>query len=140
MLPDRLMYDLEFPQGLPAFETYTRFRLVQSSRYEQLLFLESKENPDLSFPVVPVPLLDPNYQLTLSDEDCIALGIEAAGTALAQIVCLAVVTAYEDLPPTANLLAPVVVNFANGRAVQSVRADAVYSHKHPLIPPEVACS
>ena|SRR6266852_1521870 len=134
------MHDLEFPLGLPAFETYTRFRLVPSSKYAELLFLESQEHPDVSFPLVPVPLLDPNYQLTLSEEDCVALGIEDSGAIPADLVCLAIVTAYEDWPPTANLLAPVVVNLATRRAVQSVRGDALYSHKHPLTPPEVPCS
>ena len=42
--------------------------------------------------------------------------------------------------PTANLLAPVVINRASGRAVQAVRSDRVYSHKHPLLPQEAPCS
>ena len=128
------MQHLEFPLGLCAFENYTRFRLIQSSKYQELLFLESQDDPDLSFPVVPVPLLDAGYQLLLSGEDCGALGIEDTGIAQAQLVCLAIVTVSEDAPPTANLLAPVVINPATGRAVQSVRSDALYSHKHPLAP------
>jgi len=72
-------------------------------------------------------------------EDRLALGIEASGASRDQLLCLAVVTAYDDSPPTANLLAPVVVNLANGSAVQSVRYGAAYSHMHPL-KPVVACS
>lgn len=56
------------------------------------------------------------------------------------LLCLAMVTAVEDLPPTANLLAPVVVNLDNGLAVQAVRSDSVYSHKHPLLPEGAPCS
>jgi flagellar assembly factor FliW len=131
------MRDLEFPLGLPAFETLRYFRLNQSSKYAELLFLESKEDPEVSLPLVPMQLLDPHYQLMMSEEDRAALGLADtlvdAEVLSARIVCLAIVTAYEDSPPTANLLAPVVVNLANGRAVQSVRSDALYSHKHPLI-------
>jgi flagellar assembly factor FliW len=138
------MHDLEFPLGLPAFETLRHFRLNRSSKYAELLFLESKENPEVSLPLVPMQLLDPDYQLAMSEEDRAALGLADTLLGLAdtlvdtevlsaQILCLAIVTAYEDSPPTANLLAPVVVNLANGRAVQSVRSDALYSHKHPLI-------
>jgi flagellar assembly factor FliW len=131
------MHDLEFPLGLPAFETLRYFRLNQSSKYAELLFLESKEDPEVSLPLVPMQLLDPHYQLMMSEEDRAALGLADtlvdAEVLSARIVCLAIVTAYEDSPPTANLLAPVVVNLANGRAVQSVRSDALYSHKHPLI-------
>ena len=129
------MQDLEFPRGLCAFETYTRFRLIHSAHYAELWFLESKEDPDLSFPMVPVALLDSNYQLLVSDEDRALLQVEETD----EMLCFAIVTAYEDSPPTANLLAPVVANPHNGRAVQAVRADGIYSHKHPLAP-EVPCS
>jgi flagellar assembly factor FliW len=43
-----------------------------------------------------------------------------------------VITAGEDSPPTANLLAPVVINLNSGRAVQAVRSDSVYSHKKAI--------
>ena len=35
------MRELEFPLGLPAFESYTLFRLVESSKYAELLFLKA---------------------------------------------------------------------------------------------------
>jgi flagellar assembly factor FliW len=113
-----------------------RFRLVESQECEPLLFLESETNPDLSFILLPVAIIDPEYRLALSTEDREAIGAGAASP----LRCLAVITAAEHLPPTANLLAPVVVNLDNGRAVQAVRSDAVYSHKHPLLPEEAICS
>jgi flagellar assembly factor FliW len=124
---------LEFPCGLPAFETYTRFKLVEK---HPLLFLESETNPDLSFLLLPVSLIDPDYRLALSPEDRATI----AAVDESPLMCLAVVTAVEDLPPTANLLAPVVVNLDSGRAVQAVRSDTMYSHKHPLMPEGVPCS
>jgi flagellar assembly factor FliW len=128
--------NLEFPHGLPAFETQKYFRLIESPKREPLLFLESETNPELSFLMLPVALIDPEYQLALSAEDQEALG---AGPK-SRLRCLAVITAAENLPPTANLLAPVVVNLDSGRAVQAVRSDARYSHKHRLLPEGAACS
>ncbi len=128
-----MTYNLEFPHGLPAFETERRFRLVEKP---PLLFLESEANPELSFLLLPVALIDPEYQLALSREDREAIGARSG----CPLLCLAVVTAAEDWPPTANLLAPVVVNLEAGRAVQAVRSDSRYSHKHPLVTEEAPCS
>jgi flagellar assembly factor FliW len=113
---------LEFPHGLPAFETEKRFRLIDR---DPLLFLESETNPGLSFLLLPVALIDPFYQLAMSPEDTETIG--ASGRL--PLLCLAVITAAEDSPPTANLLAPVVINTESGRAVQAVRSDTLYSHK-----------
>jgi flagellar assembly factor FliW len=125
-------HHLEFPNGIPAFETERRFRLLDR---EPLLFLES-ENSELSFLLLPVALIDPDYRLKLTGEDRATLNASEHSN----LACFAVITAAEDLPPTANLLAPVVVNLDSGRAVQAVRSDAMYSHKHPLVPEEAACS
>lgn len=125
---------VEFPFGIPAFEAHRRFKLTEKT---PLLFMESEANPALSFPLLPVSLIDPEYRLALSAED--RETIRAADES--PLLCLAVVTAVEGLPPTANLLAPVVVNLDNGLAVQAVRSDRVYSHQHLLVPEEGAsCS
>jgi len=126
-------YQLEFPHGIPAFEAERRFRLIDR---DPLLFLESETTPELSFLLLPVALIDPDYRLSLSPEDRAAIDASVESN----LLCLAVITAGEDSPPTANLLAPVVVNLDCGRAVQAVRSDAAYSHKHPLLPEEATCS
>jgi flagellar assembly factor FliW len=113
---------LEFPHGLPAFESQKRFRLIER---RPLLFLESETTPELSFLLLPVGLIEPAYELALSDDDRATLG-PGSDSAL---LCLAVITTAEDSPPTANLLAPVVINPLSGRAVQAVRSDSTYSHK-----------
>ncbi len=116
---------LEFPHGLPAFETEKRFRLRER---DPLLFLESETNPELSFLLLPVALIDPEYRLAISAEDREAIGASETSP----LLCLAVITAAEDSPPTANLLAPVVINLDTGRGVQAVRSDSIYSHKKAM--------
>jgi flagellar assembly factor FliW len=118
-------YNLEFPNGIPAFETERHFRLIDR---EPLLFLESETNPELSFLLLPVALIDPDYRMAIAAEDQETIGASAPS----RLLCLAVITAAEDLPPTANLLAPVIVNLDSGRAVQAVRSDSLYSHRHAL--------
>jgi flagellar assembly factor FliW len=116
---------LEFPHGIPAFETETRFRLIDR---EPLLYLESEATPGLSFLLLPVALIETDYRPAVSAEDRETIGASAES----RLLCLAVITAAEDSPPTANLLAPLVINLDNGRAVQAVRSDSVYSHKKAI--------
>ena len=120
-----MTYHLEFPNGIPAFENERRFSLIDR---DPLLFLESETSPGLSFLLLPIALIDPDYRLALPDEDRKTIGASENSS----LLCLAMITAAEDLPPTANLLAPVVVNLDSGRAVQAVRSDSVYSHKQAL--------
>ena len=72
--------------------------------------------------------------LELSQEDARVLGLDAHGlTAAARdILPLAILCAPENGPPTANLLAPVVVNLKASVAAQAVRRDSRYSHRHVL--------
>lgn len=70
--------------------------------------------------VVPPGRFFPDYAPVLDDESCTALGLHRAEDAL----LLVVVTTYGgDAGPTANLLAPVVVNQVSRRAAQVVLAD-----------------
>jgi len=129
---------LQFPHGLPAFESHHSFRLESNDHTAPLFDLRS-ESSELSFCLLPVALLDPGYQLALTDLDRAALLYEPPH----ELLSLAMLTLGEDSPPTANLLAPVVIDLATGRAVQTVRDDTRYSHQHPVgvstTPAEVLC-
>jgi flagellar assembly factor FliW len=53
------------------------------------------------------------------------------------VLCLTIVSVQET-GATANLLAPVLVNLRNRRAVQAVAQDSDYSVQSPLAPQEAA--
>ena len=130
-----------FPCGLPGFEERRRFMPLRFERSEPLIFLQSLEDPALCFITLPVLAAEPAYRLEMAAED---LRQSASGFRQPRIgedvLCLAVVSARPD-GPTANLLAPVVVNLRNLRAVQAVAAARGYSHQHPLVSEETAvCS
>jgi flagellar assembly factor FliW len=56
------------------------------------------------------------------------------------VACLAILTLPER-GTTANLLAPVVINIKNMKAVQAIAPDCAYSHQHILRTVEaMACS
>jgi flagellar assembly factor FliW len=120
---------LSFPAGLPGFELCQRFALLEQAGLAPLVHLQSLEIPQLCFLAAPVQTIDPGYQPVLLPEDLALLQLE--GTAQ-PVLLLALLAAGEDGALTANLMAPVVVNLATRVAVQAVRADTRYSHRHVL--------
>jgi len=122
---------IEFPAGLPAFEGECRFLAIEHPRTSPLVLLQSTATADLCFLALPVHSIDPGYRLQMSPEDMGAIGI--ADTAAADIAVLAFIVVDANGGITANLMAPVIVNRENRRAVQSVRWDGAYAHDHPIL-------
>ena len=124
-----------FPAGLPGFENQTAFVLVEEPNTAPIVFLQSVDSLDLCFLAVPVNTLDPTYELAMTPEDRSRLELDLHG----EVLSLAILSAPENGPTTANLLAPVVINLRTRRAVQAVRADSRYSHQQPLSASEASC-
>ena len=132
---------LEFPQGLPGFEERRRFVALTFPNTQPLVFLQSLEDRNLCFITLPVLTIDRQYRLEVSEEDLARLDLatERQPRIGEEVACLAVLTPRES-GPTANLLAPVVINIRNMKAVQAIAANAGYSHHHALSPVEaLAC-
>src|SRR3954453_11342886 len=131
---------LEFPAGLPGFESECRFLSLEQPVHHPLVFLQSVTTPDLCFIALPAGAVEPSYELEMDDADFESLGVESATGK--DLLKLALVTISET-GMTANLLAPIVINTANLRAVQAVSPSQRYSHLHPLgeaWEPEPVCS
>lgn len=131
--------EIEFPSGLPGFEDRRRFVALQFPETGPLLFLQSLDDASLCFITLPVQAVDPEYRLELSREDLALAGFPARRQPRAgeDALCLTVLTIRES-GTTANLLAPLVVNLSNRKAVQSVAPGREYSHRHALAVEEAA--
>ena len=131
----------EFPHGLPGFEDRRRFLPVQNPQNAPIVFLQSIEEPSLCFTTLPIWVIDAQYRLRIMEPDLEALEFPAGRQPLigADVLCLAVLS-IRKTGTTANLLAPVVVNLKNYKAVQAVTPEQGYSHQHLLFPLEAgAC-
>jgi len=115
----------DFPLGLPAFEDGKEFILIERPDFAPLLLLQSASRPELRFVCVPCLALDDAYHFELREEEVAILG---AG----RYECLAILTFSRCGPPTANLMAPVVLSRASMRGVQCIQSNSSYSHCHPL--------
>ena len=124
---------VHFPTGLPGFETEYNFLPLNIAGQEPLVFLQSVQRPDLCFVTLPVLTVDAGYRLEMAEQDLETIGLDpsiqpVAGT---DVLCLTILTISEN-EVTANLLAPIVVNLRNGRAVQAVAPAHQYSHRYPV--------
>jgi len=133
---------IEFPRGLPGFEGRRRFLAVQTPNSVPLVFLQSLEEPSLCFPTMPVLVLDSQYRLQVAEEDLDTVGLprDRQPRIGEDVLCVAVLS-FRETGATANLLAPVVVNLKNQKAVQAIAPESDYSHQHALFPRQAAaCS
>ena len=124
---------LEFPHGLPGFEERRSFVALQFEDRRPIVFLQSIEDPELCFLTVPVGVVDADYHLQVNEEDRSHAGLPPLRPLRIgdDVLCLAVLSVRES-GPTANLLAPLVINLHNRKGVQAIAAESGYSHQHPL--------
>jgi len=121
---------IEFVAPMPGFPHHRRFVLVRMDESGQLYELTSLDDPTLRF-LVMSPVLFPDYAPEISEETLELLGVEDPG----HILILLVVTADEAVgPPTANLLAPILIDQISRRASQVVLNGSGFPVRAGLIP------
>jgi flagellar assembly factor FliW len=128
-----------FPKGLPAFEHEKEFVPIEDPATAGLVYLQSIQTRDLCFLAFPMGAVDPQYQLQVGADDLATLDLDTRHQPLpgTEVLVLALLCITANSSVTANLLAPVVVNLANRRAVQAVRSDGRYSPRHKVEPAAV---
>ncbi len=130
---------ITFPAGLPGFAHRRRFLPLEEVSRRPLIFLQSLEDPQLCFLALPIAAVDPDYRLKMNHDDLALVGLERQPLPEDEACCWVIVAVGEDRIPTANLLAPVVLNRATGLAVQAVRDDSIYSSRHRLVSEVSTC-
>ena len=110
---------LEFTEPPPGLRGLRRFVLTALDDAGYLFALRSTDEPGVRLFVVPPRAYFPEYEPDLAPATGAVVGASSGDVTL-----LVVVHPGEGgEPPTANLLAPVVVNAATGAAVQVVLDD-----------------
>jgi flagellar assembly factor FliW len=130
---------LNFPVGLPGFDDRKQFVAIYFVENDPLIYLQSLEDPALCFITMPILAVDPRYRLKVSPEDLAQLGLDSDHQPRIgdDVLCLSVLSLRET-GPTANLLAPIVVNLRNRTAVQAVAPASDYPHQFALMPKETS--
>jgi flagellar assembly factor FliW len=124
---------IHFPEGIPGFEGCKRFVILEPNELAPLLLLHTTEGEAFSLPVLPVQVVEANYQLKLHAVDRKLLGLAEEAVVGRNVVCLAVlVLPGAGSPPTCNLMAPIVINPGKLLAKQIVQVESEYSTAYPL--------
>lgn len=109
-----------FPKGIPGFEEYTTFKLFHKDDGQvSAYWLESCEDPDVTFTLVDPTAYDLNYDIFLDDSeqdiikanDPVDIGV---------FLMLKKETQEEDTILTANIGGPLVINVSKQLGMQKV--------------------
>lgn len=118
-----------FPRGMIGFEGVERYVLLNAT--DKISWLQAVDEPALAFPLVQAPLVYPGYSLCVEDDLLSPLG-EIDESMMA--IYLVLVVPRDPSAATANLKAPVVINFRSQRGMQLLIDKPEYSIRHRIVP------
>ena len=117
---------VDFPSGIPGFESCRRFVVLTSEEIAPLSCLKAIDPPEATFLAIDPSLVDREYDRTLREFERMRLG---AGDE--PLVWLALVT-VSGRKATVNLRAPIVINPRRMTGCQFIRDDSQYAVDVPL--------
>jgi flagellar assembly factor FliW len=122
---------LTFPDGLVGFPGDTRFVMIDVADSDPYRWLQSTDDPHLSFlTVIPWPFF-PDYEPEVDDQTSHDLGLRNAGDAI--VLCVVTVRSDSPDPVTANLLGPLIINAVSRVGRQIVLAESSYPTRATLV-------
>lgn len=117
---------ITFPKGIPALENCTRFTLFHNEQHQapSVFWLQSLDEPDITFNLTTADKLEIDYQIELSDEEVALLDLQKPEDA-AVLIMLYDEQAQEEKHVAlgtlqANIRNPLVINLANLKGLQKV--------------------
>ncbi|WP_061224769.1 flagellar assembly protein FliW [Leptospira weilii] len=99
---------LSFPEGLLGFEDYKKFALIEEEEESVFKWLQSVEEVDLAFVVIPPSLFKKEYKPLIPEQELQGIGIGEIEDGL----MLVIVTVPGEDPSlmTANMQGPILIN------------------------------
>lgn len=113
---------ITFPQGIPGFETYTKYTLFHKEEKEvSAYWLESIDAPKVAFTLVDPTIYGLNYALDLSSEEQDILEVDDPKL----LAILLMLSKTEEAEGTAsalnaNIVGPIIINMKNRLGLQKV--------------------
>ncbi len=124
---------ITFDRGILGFEGMKQYVLMNFNQDSPFSYLQSVEEPDLTFVVVDPTAIWPEYKLELSPREVSDIGVETPD----DVAVLAIVTIPGDPKRmTANLQGPVLVNVKNRKGKQVIVSTDKYTTRHKIFPEE----
>ncbi|MFH1851431.1 MAG: flagellar assembly protein FliW [Candidatus Neomarinimicrobiota bacterium] len=121
---------LEFPFGIPGFESIHAFRLLKLIDYRPFVLLEAVDDSRITLLLVNLQYLKSRAAIQISRVDLLSVGCRP--TEAAEIYVILKIDQETGLF-TANLRAPLVINENSGTGRQVILDDKSLPVAHPLI-------
>lgn len=127
---------LDMPDGLPGFEEYKRFVLLEDTIARPFCWFQSVDVSDLALVVMDPYIFKPDYKLDLIEVITLKGWKNVSEKDLSVFVVINVFETGKGKKITANLLGPLVINTKKNEVVQLVFQDSEYSHQYLVLDPE----
>ena len=120
-----------FSRGIYGFEEYTKYVILKDSPDDDIMYLQSVDNPDLHFVIVDPYIILPHYSPMMTSEDLAVFKIKAEEINNLKYLLIAVIS--DDIENSVvNAKSPIVINSTNNEAIQAILTNPDYSLRHPL--------
>jgi flagellar assembly factor FliW len=121
---------IDFPTGMIGFSNETKFLLIRQRDNSPIAWLHSATNPGLAFPVISLEALAVEYGEDAMLDAARAAGIESGPETWS--IMLVFAARGRDVPPTVNLVAPVIVDSESRTGAQVLLEGTKYTACEPL--------
>lgn len=115
-----------FPMGLLGFGRLKRFFVLDHKEDSPFKWLQSAEDPDLAFIISDPMFFKRDYQLSVRKQE---MAVIDPNTEDDLVVSVIMTVPQDPQQMSANLLAPLVFNMANRKAMQYVLTDSRFPVK-----------
>lgn len=122
---------IRFPQGLPGFATEKTFAFLPYQPDSPFAFLQSTEESDLTFVIVEPFAFFKDYSFSL--EDSVLTQLDLSADNLPRIFNIVRIPEKTE-EMTANLIAPIIINWQTRTGMQIVLEKSAYTVRHRLFP------
>ncbi len=119
-----------FINPIIGFNDLKKYTIIDYKPDSPFKWLQSIEEPELAFPITLCSFFGIDYQFDIPDEEAEKLGIESADDIF---VCnIANIPSSNPEGATINMVAPVVLNLSNKKAMQIVLKDTKFEVRYKL--------
>jgi flagellar assembly factor FliW len=118
-----------FPQGLFGFEELKEYVLLDAER-QPFYWLQSVEQKQVAFVLINPFLIRPDYELNVSSEELMDIGIDSPEKAL---IFTIVTIPADGGPMTVNLQGPLAINRDTREGKQAILNDSRWKTKHDIV-------
>ncbi len=124
----------EFVLPIIGFSDLTKYTIVDYKPDSPFKWLQSMEDMELAFPVTLCSFFGIDYKFDIPDEEAEKLKIENADDVF---VCnIANIPSSNPQGATINMLAPIVINLQNKKAMQIILKNTEFEVRHKLFDTE----